>query len=268
MQGGLGFKKPAAMIYGLYLSAQGAQNQTLRLQTIANNVANADTTGFKRDLAVFQDYLPYDVEHGYPNSPPGDLNKSTGGTSIATTHTDFTEGPLYQTDVPFDVAITGPGFLQVRRGPETFLTRNGGLTVNDLGELVTQDQGLPVLSTRGSSVIVPKGIKTVNIGTDGKITAANAEGENIALGQLNVVKPASLASLEKVGGSLYRSSGQLQPAGPGVQLRQGYLEASGVNPISETVQMIETSRAFETNINMIRFQDETLSHLLQSMAKR
>ena len=88
------------MLYGLYLSAQGAQNQTLRLQTIANNVANADTTGFKRDLAVFQDYLPYDVEHGYPNTPPGDLNNSTGGTSIASTHTDFTEGPLYQTGGP------------------------------------------------------------------------------------------------------------------------------------------------------------------------
>ena len=115
---------------------------------------------------------------------------------------------------------------------------------------------------------MPQGTSTVNIGSDGRISAANSQGENIVLGQLNVVKPAALESLQKIGGSLYRSGGQLQPAGPDVQLRQGFLEASGVNPVNETVQMIETSRAFETNINMIRFQDETLSHLLQSMSRQ
>ena len=72
----------ARMLYGLYLSAQGAQNQALRLETIANNVANANTTAFKRDLAVFQDHLPFDLEHGHITHPPGDLNQSTGGTTI------------------------------------------------------------------------------------------------------------------------------------------------------------------------------------------
>ena len=256
------------MIYGLYLSAQGAQNQSLRLQTIANNVANADTTGFKRDLAVFQDHLPYDLEHGILSRPPGDLNQSTGGTTIAKTHTDFTMGPMIKTGAAYDVAIAGLGFLEVKKGSETFLTRNGQLTINSVGELVTQDQGLPVMSTGGSSIVVPPGIEHVNIGADGGVFAFNSFGETFALGQLGLVQPGDLEQLEKIGDSLYRAHGPVQPALGMAQLRQGYLEASGVNPISETVQMIDATRAFESNINMIRSQDETLSRLLQSMMRR
>lgn len=256
------------MLYGLYLSAQGAENQSLRLQTIANNVANADTTAFKRDLAVFQDHRPHDVQHGYMTRPPGNLNESTGGTTIASTHTDFGEGPLKKTGGPYDVAITGPGFLQVRDGSETFLTRNGQLTLNDLGEMITQDQGLPVLSRDGTAIVVPPFIDNVNIGPDGTILGMTKDGSAIPLGQLNLVRPASLEDLQKLGTSLYKSNGPVLPADNAVQLRQGFLEASAVNPIDETVQMIEASRAFETNINMIRFQDETLSRLLQSMGRR
>jgi flagellar basal body rod protein FlgG len=256
------------MLYGLYLSAQGAQNQNLRLQTISNNVANADTTGFKRDLAVFQDHLPFDLEQGNPSNPPGNLNRSTGGTTIARTHTDFTNGPLIKTDGTYDVALTGPGFLQEKQGSEMFLTRNGQLSVNDLGEIVTQDQGLPVLSTQGASIVVPQGASRVNISPDGIVFAANPAGEQIPLGQLEVVQPAALDDLQKMGGSLYRAEGPVVPVLANVQIRQGYLEASGVNPISETVQLIEASRSFETNINMIRFQDESLSRLLQSMTRR
>ncbi|MCA9069205.1 MAG: flagellar hook basal-body protein [Planctomycetaceae bacterium] len=256
------------MLYGLYLSAQGAENQSLRLQTIANNVANADTTAFKRDLAVFQDHQPFDVEHGYMTHPPGNLNDSTGGTTIASTHTDFGEGPLQETGGPYDLAITGPGFLQVRNGPETLLTRNGQLTLNDLGEIITQDQGLPVLSREGTSIVVPPFIENVNISSDGNIVGMTKDGGVIPLGQLDLVQPASLEDLQKLGTSLYRSSGPVVPAEESIQVRQGFLEASAVNPIAETVQMIEASRAFETNINMIRFQDETLSRLLQSMGRR
>ena len=166
------------MLYGLYLSAQGAQNQTLRLQTIANNVANANTTAFKRDLAVFQDHLPFDLEHGHLTHPPGDLNQSTGGTTIAFTQTDFTEGPLINTRSDFDVAITGPGFLQVKHGKETFLTRNGQLTQNDLGEIVTQDHGWPVLNTEGESIAVPLGASQITITADGTVFAGNELGDS------------------------------------------------------------------------------------------
>jgi flagellar basal-body rod protein FlgF len=267
-QGGLRFKNAARMLYGLYLSAQGAQNQTLRLNTIANNVANANTTAFKRDLAVFQDHLPFDLEHGNLTHPPGGLNQSTGGTTIAFTQTDFTEGPLINTKSDFDIALTGPGFLQVRDGKETFLTRNGQLTQNALGEIVTQDQGWPVLNTEGDSIVVPPGASQITITADGLVFAGNELGEQIALGQLNVVEPAQFESLEKLGDSLYRAHGPIGPPTSFVQIRQGYLETSGVNPIAETVQMIDATRAFEANINMIRFQDESLSRLLQSLIRQ
>lgn len=256
------------MLYGLYLSAQGAENQSRRLETIANNVANADTTAFKRDLAIFQDHRPYDVEHGHMTQPPGNLNESTGGTTIVSTHTDFGEGPLKKTGGPYDVAITGPGFLQVRQGSETLLTRNGQLTINDLGEIVTQDEGLPVLNREGTSIVVPPFTENLNISSDGNIIGMTKDGGAIPLGQLDLVQPASLEDLQKLGTSLYRSSGSVLPAEDSVQVRQGFLETSAVNPIAETVQMIEASRAFETNVNMIRFQDETLSRLLQSMSRR
>lgn len=256
------------MLYGLYLSAQGAQNQALRLETIANNVANADTTAFKRDLAVFQDHLPFDLAEGNLTEPPGNLNESTGGTTAASTQTDFTEGPLQETGGAYDIAITGPGFLQVRQGNETLLTRNGRLSRNELGELVTQDQGLPVLGRNGSSIAVPQGIEHLNITAEGNLLATSPDGTVSALGQLNLVQPAALEQLQKIGGNFYRSHGPVEPASANVQIRQGFLEASGVNPISETVQMIDATRAFETNINMIRFQDETLSRLLQSMSRR
>lgn len=256
------------MLYGLYLSAQGAENQSLRLETIANNVANADTTAFKRDLAVFQDHPPFDVQHGYMTHPPGNLNESTGGTTIAMTQTDFGEGPLQETGGAYDLAITGLGFFQVRNGSENLLTRNGQFTVNNLGEIITQDQGLPVLSRDGTSIIVPPFIENLNINADGNIVGMMKDGGVVPLGQLDLVQPASLDDLQKLGTSLYRSSGPVLPAEPSVQVRQGFLEASGVNPIAETVQMIEASRAFETNINMIRTQDETLSRLLQSMSRR
>jgi flagellar basal body rod protein FlgG len=256
------------MLYGLYLSAQGAQNQALRLETIANNVANANTTAFKRDLAVFQDHLPFDLEQGHITHPPGDLNKSTGGTTAAFTQTDFTEGPLINTRSDYDIALAGQGFLQVKNGSQVFLTRNGQLTQNDLGEIVTQDQGWPVLNTEGDSIVVPLGANRLTITEDGQVFAGNESGELIALGQINIVAPERFESLEKLGDSLYRSAGPLRPPQSDVKIRQGFLEASGVNPIAETVQMIEATRAFETNLNMIKFQDESLSRLLQSMARR
>ncbi len=258
----------ARMLYGLYLSAQGARNQTLRLQTIANNVANADTTAFKRELAVFQDHLPFDAQQGNLTHPPGNLNRSTGGTTIATTQTDYTTGPLTRTGAPYDLAITGPGFFQVKQGSEKLLTRDGQLSINHLGEIVTQAKGLPVLNTQGTSIVVPPGVKQVNVGPAGNVLAVTSENEMIPLGQLNLVEPAAFKDLQKLGGNLYRGTGPLVPASSNAQIRQGFLEASGVHPISETVQMIEASRAFETNINMIHFQDESLSLLLQSMTKQ
>src|SRR5690242_9194235 len=110
------------MIYGLYLSAQGAQIQTLRQAVVSNNLANAATTGFKRDLVTAQAHLAYDAEHGRPTWTAGNLHEMPGGVTPGDGATDFTQGPLKQTKGNFDIALQGKGFLRVTDGKKTFLT--------------------------------------------------------------------------------------------------------------------------------------------------
>jgi flagellar basal body rod protein FlgG len=255
------------MLYGLYLSAQGAGAQSTRLDVIANNLANASTNGFKRDLAVFMAHRPYDEEYGASTEPPGGLNNSTGGVSPVEVVTNFAPGPIVPTGGTWDVALAGPGFLRVSDGQQEFLTRDGRLTVNAQGELVTGEHGHHVLGTGGGKITVPADATEIQIAADGTINAGSAS-ERAAIGQLDVVLPQSPGALEKFGRNLYRATGSIVPAGAQAQVRHGYLEGSGTQPVTEMMHLIEASRALETNINMIRFQDEALGRLLQSMPRR
>lgn len=256
------------MIYGLYLSGQGAQVQSARLNVVANNLANAATGGFKRDLALVAAHPPRDVATGSARPLPGNLNEMTGGVLLANIATDFSDGPLTKTGGRYDLAVVGPGFLTVTDGRETFLTRNGRLTVNDGGELVSQDTGFAVVGVGNSRVNIPPTAHDVNIAADGSVTAISETGLAESIGQIDVVRPESFDELEKVGESLYRTAGRPLPADDGVRLLQGHLEESGVRPVLEMMEMIEASRAFETNVNMMRIQDESLGQLLQSVQRR
>ena len=136
------------MPYGLYISAEGAQVQSRRLDVIANNIANVDTVGFKRDLAVMQSRNAEAVERGLV-SPAGTdpwrgLNDVGGGVQFRQTVTDFSSGPLKKTGNPSDVALQGDGFFVVRKGQDRLLTRAGNFRLTAAGDLVTQ-QGYPVL---------------------------------------------------------------------------------------------------------------------------
>jgi flagellar basal-body rod protein FlgF len=256
------------MIYGLYLSAQGAEAQSQRLDTIANNIANAGTGAFKRDLAVFQSHRPYDVQNGASGQLAHGLGSATGGVSIAEVATDFKEGPLIETGNSLDVALVGDGFLRVSDGSEQLLTRNGSLTVNPLGELVTADSGHAVLGTGGSRILIPEEAQRIEIGTDGTLYATDAAGSRNAIAQLELMRPRSVKELEKLGGSLYRPHGDVQSATASTTVKQGYLELSGTESTREMMDMIEASRAFETNINMMKFHDESLARLLDSVSRR
>ncbi len=249
------------MIYGLYLSAEGARAQSLRLDVVANNLANASTTAFKRDLAVFQAHRPERVPAG--EELPGGLERSTGGVSLAGVATDFREGPLVPTGGPLDLALRGPGFFRVSDGTQEFLTRNGQLTRDVSGRLVTQDGGLAILNTSGSPILVPEDTERIEIGPDGTVVGVGPGSARTELGRIDVVQPESLSQLQKVGNSLYRALGPVSPVTSGVQIRQGFLEASSVEPVREMMELIEASRAFEANVNLIRAQDDTLAQLLQ-----
>jgi len=229
-------------------------------------VANAGTSGFKRDFALFQSHRPFDIENGTGSEPPGNQYALSGGVSPAQIATDFSTGPMVRTGSAYDVALAGHGFFQVTDGQQQYLTRNGQFTVTHNGELVAQGSGMRVLSSKGVPISIPPEATRIDIADDGTLTATGGDGEQTQLGKLALVQPAAEGQLQKIGNSLYRANGDVSPAGGDLQVKQGYIEGSGVSPVNEMVEMIQASRAVEANVNMIKFQDEALDRLLQSAA--
>src|SRR6266404_4869068 len=139
------------MPYGLYISAEGASAQTKRIEALANNLANVDTTGFKRDLAVFQARYAEEIERGQDSPGSRSVNDLGGGVQVRATKTDFSAGTLKRTGIPTDMAIGGDGFFMVRRPDGDYLTRAGNFMFTSAGRLVTQNND-PVLSDTGSPI--------------------------------------------------------------------------------------------------------------------
>lgn len=258
----------SAMLYGLYHSAQGAQAQSVRIDVLANNLANTSTSGFKRDFAVFQNNRPYDVENGSGLESPGNQNALSGGVTPSKIVTDFSNGAMVRTGSSFDVALNGRGFFQVSDGNRQFLTRNGQFALNRNCELVMQGSTMRLMSAGGGSMTIPNEAARIEIASDGTVTALSADGSSTAVGRFAVVRPSSEEKLQKIGNNLYRATGEVAPAGSDVQVRQGFVEASGVSSVGEMMELIQASRAFETNVNLIKYQDDALGRLLQSAAAR
>ncbi len=252
------------MFYGLYLSGQGAQIQMVRQDVVANNLANASTTGFKRELLLAQAHPPFDAEQGNRTWLPGNLDNLPGGVSSGGTATDFTQGELTRTQAPLDLAFQGKGFLKVSNGKETYLTRNGQLAVNPQNQLVTRDQGYLVLGADGAALAGIDPSLPIDIGPDG-IVRQGADGE---IGKLAVVEPQNYSDLTKIGKNMFTASGRTLPASPETQVKQGYLEESGVRPVASMMELIESSRTLEANVNMIKTQDDSLDRLLQSLPRK
>lgn len=256
------------MLYGTYLSAQASEAHAFRQSVIANNMANAGTVAFKRDVAVFKDFLPHDLAHGARARYPESWDQQTGGVDLSETFTDFSNGPLKATGRSLDVAILGQGFLRVAHPDGERLTRNGQFSLDADRRLVTADGGFPVLDAEGVAVAVPEEALELSIASDGTISGLTPAGTSVELARLGLVEPSDYNALLKTGDGFFQSPGGDTPADPTTQIRQGFVEESGINPVASMVEMIETSRSFETNMNMIRLQDETLGRLLQSLPRQ
>lgn len=257
------------MIYGMYLSAQGADSNSVRLDVLSNNMANANSTSFKRDIPIFRMNPPHDAKEGPLNGLPGDLENHTGGITLEEIRTDFENGSFIATEGELDLALKGPGFFQVVRDNETLLTRNGSLSLNADHQLVTADHGLPILDERGTEIEIPVEAVRIEISLDGVVTPYDQNGQSLgSVGQLAVVMPTSLEELVKLGEGLYATEGRVTPLEGPVNIQQGFLEASGTNSIEEMMELVSASRLFESNINMIKLQDDSLGRLLQSMPRR
>lgn len=255
------------MQYGLYLSAQGAETQALRQSILANNMANAGTTGFKPDIPLFRSHLPYDVLHQPPNAVPDTLDRQTGGVELVGTVTDHRQGPLNVTNAQLDLAVVGNGFLQVSNGKDTFLTRDGHFTLDANGKIVAASDGAELLATDGQPIVIPPETQNIAIAADGLVSGTSFGGTVVPLGQLAIVEPDNYAALKKEGNNHYTPTGSVRPSLT-AQVRQGVLEESAMNPVEGMVELIQTARAFEMNTSMIQYQDQMLSQLIQSVPRR
>jgi len=244
-------------MYGTYLSAEGANTQAKRLEFISNNLANLDTPGFKRDIPSFQARFAEAIQQGadYPQS--GSINDVGGGVKLMEVDTDFSHSTLRETKVPTDFAINGDGFFRVRNGEgQEFLTRAGNFKVDLQGRLTTEAGRFVVLTEAGADLKLDSTLPW-EVLSGGVITQ---QGQTQAIG---LTKPQSLGDLVKVGNNAFRSLGPTEEVPADKRdIRQGYLELSGVSSTREMMAMIETSRAFEANTQLIQHQDSMLGTLI------
>jgi flagellar basal-body rod protein FlgG len=257
------------MNLSLYSAATGMEAQELNLNTIANNLANVNTPGFKKSIIEFQDLLYTQPRAQGSDSGNGNL-VPTGvevgnGARVAATSKVFTQGQVNQTGQNLDLAVQGDGFFEVQQQDGTIAyTRDGSFKVNASGQVVTAD-GLPVLSGFQS---IPQGTTGINISTTGNVSLSGPSGTSTF--QLTLARFSNEAGLQSLGGNLYgetaasgaAATGQPSQAGYG-QVLQGYLEGSNVNIVEEMVNLITAQRAYEINSKSVQASDQMLQNVAQ-----
>ncbi len=248
------------MPYGLYISADGAHTQQMRLEVIANNLANVDTPGFKRELAVFRARYAEAIDEGIMLPDTGAIEDAGGGVMVQQTVTDFSAGPLSNTKGLSDLAIEGEGFFVVQKDNEALLTRAGNFQLTAQGQLVTPD-GHPVLNDAGAPVVI-------NPTEAWEFTSNGGVRQAGTVQQLAIVRPESLNDLVHVGENLFHSLSEPQTiAVEDRRVLQGFLEGSGVDPTTEMTEMIIASRALEANVNLMKAQDDMLNGLVNRVMR-
>jgi flagellar basal-body rod protein FlgF/flagellar basal-body rod protein FlgG len=250
------------MYYGLYVSAAGAHAQSQKVEVLSNNLANVDTVGFKRELALLEARDSESIERGQSFRGSRSVEDIGGGIRMPATATDFALGSLRQTNVPTDFAIEDPNhFFLVKRGDETLLTRAGNFRLDSEGRLVTQE-GDAVLDSEGSPIQLDP-LLPWRMLQGGVI---DQFGEQYPIG---LVTPPSRDSLRKLGTNYFAdTSGNAFPV-PAEQraVRNGWQELSSVNPVREMVELIAASRTYETNIRLIQQHDGMTSSLVGRMLR-
>jgi flagellar basal body rod protein FlgG len=242
----------------MYISAEGAMAQSLRLETIANNLANVDTVGFKKDTATFQARFAEEIARGLAPAGDGTINDVGGGVMVAEASTDYSPGPMKNTGIDTDFALRGRGFFVVEHNGKQMLTRAGNFQRTPEGMLVTAG-GDPVLNDEGTPTILPGPFQFREDGTF--FTESGAV-------RLAVAEPESLGDLVKVGDNLFEPLARVGALADEFRsVAQGFNESSGVVAVREMTDMIETTRAFEANVNMIRYHDQAFGTLISRILK-
>jgi flagellar basal-body rod protein FlgF len=251
------------MIYGLYLSASGVMANSYRQDVISNNLANAETNGFKRDLATFYERPTEASVRGMGGNCTNPLMEQLGGGILAMpTLVDAGQGDLETTGNNLDVAIQGKGFFTVSDGKSTKLTRDGRFNVDGEGFLsLASAPGQRVLDPDGQPIPVDVR-KQISIAEDGVIVQDGKPGNKIGL--FDAPNPRELT---KLGGTLLSVPDVKKLVPSAATLRGQFLERANVDPATELGQLMETQRQLEANANMIRYQDQMLDKLVNQVGK-
>jgi flagellar basal-body rod protein FlgG len=253
----------------LRTAASGMYAQQLNIEVISNNMANMNTTAFKKNKAEFQDLMYQEVVGNTVNSTtPGNSESGTGtiqvgnGVKPSTTQKSFLQGDVAATNNPLDVAIQGEGFFQVRKVDGTLVyTRDGSFKLNSEWNLCTTGGYLldPEIALDENSV-------GVIIGRDGAVELQQADGNRIPVGNIQLVRFLNPGGLLALGDNLYSESpesGRPILGNPGFddfgELHQGYLEASNVDVVEEMISMITAQRAYELNSKTVKTVEEMMT---------
>ncbi|MCL5980671.1 MULTISPECIES: flagellar basal-body rod protein FlgG [Acidithiobacillus] len=261
------------MMRSLFVAATGLEAEQTKMDVIANNLANVNTTGFKQSRAVFQDLLYQNLRQPGAQSSqttqyPSGLQLGTGVRPVATERL-MTQGNLTQTGNSLDVAINGQGFFQIMQPDGTIAySRDGTFQLNNQGQVVTSNGYL-----LQPPITIPPNAQSITIGSDGTVSVVlpnQAQPQQVGTIQLaNFINPTGLQS---IGDNLYLqtgSSGAPQTGQPTLNglgaVQQGYLESSNVNVVSELVDMISTQRAYEINSKAVSASDSMLQYVTQNL---
>jgi flagellar basal-body rod protein FlgG len=248
-------------------AATGMEAQTLRIDTIANNLANADTTGFKKSQVDFADLMYLTMR--WPGGGSTQVTQTPTGLQVGSgvfpvsTLKIFTEGAVNSTDGQCDMAINGPGFFQVETpSGATKYTRDGNFRVSADG-LIVNSQGFPLYP----NITIPQETTSISIGSDGTVSAQAPDGTASVAGQVQLANFRNPGGLSSEGSNLLAetiASGAPLTGTPGSagfgDVKQGYLEASNVDVVNELVDLIMAQRTYELNSKVVKAGD----HILQT----
>ncbi len=239
---------------GMIEAVRGCLKEELRIDVIANNLANASVPGFKKDKVSFQNLL---LQQASGSSAKGNQVRNT---ALVRIKTDMSQGDIRFTGNMLDIAINGKGFFKVMTPDGIRYTRKGNFTLDSLGNLITPD-GFQVLGKGGGINLLDK---QVEIDDRGRIIADGTE-----LGQLDIVTFVNTDGLVKMGDTLFAKGPNIteEPLPPETTIRQGYLEGSNVNIAEEMVQMIHSLRAFESYQRAIKVLDHLDNKVTNEVAK-
>ncbi len=240
------------MSQSLYVGLSRQSGLLREMQTVANNIANISTTGFRAEGVVFAEHVAA-------------LERSSGGgVSMAHAvgrHIQTAQGDIDPTGGTFDLAIEGDGFFLVETPDGETLTRAGHFMPNDQGELVNAD-GYRLLDAGGAPVFIPPDAENIIVARDGTLSA---DGRPIT--QLGLWAPVASNDLQHQSGVMFRAEGALEPV-EGATILQGFLENSNVDPVAQIARMIEVQRAYELGQGFLEREDERVRSFLQSVGAR